>query len=377
MATLAQDLPTAASRYTAQQRREITKATMAVKRQWLRIGTDFDAGWKLIGPTVLSIMNEAQSRIVASSVEYIPTVLEETGQLRTQLAEPNAQALVGLTGAGFPTGEALSVATIRAKQSVASGSTTSMALNEAGKWLSYSAGTILSDTGRAAEGLGMHAWPSHGWVRVLSTPSCSRCVILAGKWFKRNDGFDRHPGCDCHHMPASEVISGDLTVDPGAYYESLDDAGKLKFAGSHGNLKAIESGADINQIVNAYRTTGGVYRASERLSRGAVEAQIRLYGRESKFSIEGITRRGQFGRQEIDRAGGGIVERTGRRQGYIKNQSITRARAARLMPESIYTVSKSPEDAVRLLRRYGWLNDTNFVVAPPGLRLNKFGSRAN
>ncbi|MBK6887020.1 MAG: hypothetical protein IPH03_11745 [Tetrasphaera sp.] len=41
-----------------------------------------------------------------------------------------------------------------------------------------------------------------GYIRVLSPPSCDRCSVLGGKWFKWNTGFARHPGCDCKHVPA-------------------------------------------------------------------------------------------------------------------------------------------------------------------------------
>jgi hypothetical protein len=45
---------------------------------------------------------------------------------------------------------------------------------------------------------------SIGWIRVLDPPSCGRCAILAGRFYKWSDGFLRHPNC----FPAGTVISG-------------------------------------------------------------------------------------------------------------------------------------------------------------------------
>ncbi|HXH57734.1 hypothetical protein [Iamia sp.] len=40
-----------------------------------------------------------------------------------------------------------------------------------------------------------------GWQRVTSGRCCSRCAVLAGRVFRDNEGFDRHPACRCSHEP--------------------------------------------------------------------------------------------------------------------------------------------------------------------------------
>src|SRR5690606_23965723 len=42
------------------------------------------------------------------------------------------------------------------------------------------------------------------YVRMLTPPSCSRCTVLAGRWYRKNAGFARHPGC----FPAGAMVSG-------------------------------------------------------------------------------------------------------------------------------------------------------------------------
>lgn len=102
---------------------------------------------------------------------------------------------------------------------------------------------------------------SVGYVRMLTPPSCDRCVILAGTWYRWNSGFKRHPMCDCIHLPAAEVAAGELTADPAAYFRSLSAKDQDYYFGK-ANAEAIRSGADIFAIVNAQRK-GAMFTADD------------------------------------------------------------------------------------------------------------------
>lgn len=113
--------------------------------------------------------------------------------------------------------------------------------------------TQLSDVARSASLLGSAVRPAvTGYVRMLETPSCSRCVVLAGKFYRRNTGFARHPKCDCRHVPSQENLAGDITTDPAAYFESLSKAEQDR-AFTEAGAEAIRNGADIGKVVNARR----------------------------------------------------------------------------------------------------------------------------
>jgi hypothetical protein len=329
---LTQNLPTSASSYASSQRLEQQAALAAVGRQWRRMGDDFDSSWSYISPTIVRILTEAQAQVIRDTNRYIPAVLAETDQPDQPIAAPNTALLVGLTGAGQDLAEALALAPIRAKQAVADGLSPWQAIKAAEKWLTAASGLLLSDTGRAAEGLNMYARSdSDGWVRMLTPPSCGRCVVLAGKWFRHNEGFSRHPPtCDCRHIPASESVANDLTVNPHDYFDSLDEAEQNKMAGSVANADAIRDGADMNQIINAYRKSAGMSFAQE--------SPIKINTRGNKFTTEGTSRSGLAGQQQAG------LRRNGKSQ-------------LRLMPESIARTAKSPEDRVRLLKLYGWIAD--------------------
>jgi hypothetical protein len=329
---LTQNLPPSASSYARQQRLEQQAAISAITREWSRMGNNFDLSWLRIAPTVVQILERAQSRVIDGADRYIPAVLADTNQVDDQITAPNTRQLIGFTGAGQPLDLALALTPIRAKQAVAKGASEWQALKDAGHWLTSSAGLLLSDTGRAAEGLNMYARQGGGgFVRMLTPPSCGRCVVLAGKWFRHNEGFSRHPPtCDCRHIPASEAVAADLTIDPDEYFHSLDKAGQNKMAGSIANADAIRDGADIGQIINAYRRTAGMQFAHE--------SGIKTNARGSKFTTEGTSRRGLAGMQQAG------LRRNGPAQ-------------QRLMPETIAMRAKDADDRMRLLKLYGWVRD--------------------
>jgi len=292
------------------------------------MGTEFDASYSRIEPTLLTIADVAQAKIATAAQAYIPAVLAETGQTRAvePRLEVRALSLVGVAGDGLPTDGLLYGAVTHAKEMVGTGMTAPQALASSSAWLSTAFGTLLSDTGRSSENLAMQARPVTGYVRMLNPPSCGRCVILAGKRSGSSTAFARHPGCDCRNIPASESVAGDLTVDANSYLDSLDEAGLRKALGSRANAQAYIDGADTNQLINAYRRkllTNGTYTG------GVRSAQV--YGRGVKYTTEGTTRRGFAGARMAGR------------------------KAPRLMPESIAAISTSNADQERLLRLYGWV----------------------
>lgn len=343
---LRQSLPSSAETYARDQRTEIGAAVSAIQRQWRQMGDDFDVSYARIEPNLLEIADTAQARVLAGAQEYIPAVLEETGQRRALAVAfaVNAESLVGIAGDGLPTDSLLYGSVIRAKQQVAAGASAREALASSSQWLSTAVGTLLSDTGRSSEKLATMARPVTGYVRMLNPPSCGRCVVLAGKREGSSVPFRRHPGCDCRSIPAAESLAGDLTIDSRAYFDSLDEAGQARLMGSKANAAAVrDHDADINQIVNAYRR--------KRLPDGSYTGGVRpaqVYGRDIKYTTEGTTRRG-FARARMSQAG------YMRAMGETKAGRYMQLRAPRLMPESIAQIATGKADQERLLRLYGWV----------------------
>lgn len=337
-----QAVPEVARAHDRAQRLERGAAVSAALRQWQTIDGDLDAEFLRIAPALIEISNTAQARVAERATAYVPQILDATGQgTKTAPAfEIEPSRWVGTAGDGRHTETLLYGALIDAKEAISRGASYESAKRSGGEWLSRALGTLLSDTARGAVGAGMYARPVGGYVRMLTPPSCGRCVILAGKWFRKNAGFERHPGCDCIHIPASENLGGDMTTDPIEYLSGLSDDELVKVLGSKANARTwAEFGQDnprqtLNQLVNAYRKSGGIRTAQ-------------LYGRTVKYTTEGITLRGVASAQmRRVRALSAAAKEGGR------YRQVT---APRLMPESIFQIATDKAHAERLLRDHGWL----------------------
>lgn len=164
------------------------------------------------------------------------------------------------------------------------------------------------------------AWTNY--VRVLVPPSCDRCTILAGRIYRDNESFARHPGCDCQHFPVSswaEAERAGLITDPMVAF----DRGLVRGL-SRADTQAIRDGADIQEVVNAKR--GGGRRPKGMTN--AISAEV--FGRTVKATTEGTTKRAAW-----RKAHPGLP--------------------IRLRPESLYEHAKDRDDLLRLLRLYGYL----------------------
>ena len=122
-------------------------------------------------------------------------------------------------------------------------------------------GNEVANAARAAESAGITG-TSHvtGYIRELNLPSCDRCIILAGRWYRWSAGFQRHPRCDCFHIPAVDAQQG-ADFSPHEYFDSLSAAEQDNIFGK-ANAEAIRMGADMGRVVNANQSTlpVGVYK---------------------------------------------------------------------------------------------------------------------
>lgn len=219
-------------------------------------------------------------------------------------------------------------AVVDTKKSIAAGAAPRKAALRGEATLVRDAATMTADAGREATQAGIAAQPEMvGFYRKLVAPSCDRCIVLAGRFYRWNEGFRRHDACDCVHQPAADAAD-DLATDPQAYFRSLTEAEQNRVFGT-ANAQAIRDGADISQVVNARRGT----RTAD------------LYGRRARVTTQGTTVRAAAGRR-LAEAGGATR---------VAGERYRMARTPRLSPAQICADADSRSDAVRLLRRFGYI----------------------
>jgi len=129
--------------------------------------------------------------------------------------------------------------------------------------------------------------------------------------------------CHCTHIPVDEDIEDYPATDPKAYYDSLSPGARVKAFGKAG-VEAIDAGADMNQVVNARQ---GMYVTKS----GQMATRM------------GTTKRGLYGVTQTEFTKDGATSKYGRTV------------QARLMPEEIFKIAPSREDAIRLLRHYAYI----------------------
>ena len=351
-------------------RSRLAEAVARLARQtWRGLDpSDLDRSWARLAPRLQVGLVGAQLAAARTADSYADDALAEQDIDPAATARVMPDALAGVASDGRPLDSLLYNAITVVKAGIATGLAPDRAMAAGYANLDMLVRTQVADAGRVADQLALVARPEvGGYVRKLVGASCSRCVVLAGRWYRWNAGFNRHPRCNCIGVPAAAAVD-EITTNPRQFFDGLTRAEQDKqftIAGA----AAIRDGADIGQVVNARRgalglsTAGGRITAAEaRALRGGRERgrleSTNVFGQELFVTTEGTTVRGRAGKALGARENG--VRRAGDR--------YRSARAPRLMPESIYKIAGNDRDeALRLLRRNGYLTDAPPRIARPPL----------
>lgn len=257
------------------------------------------ASWRQLLTQAVAVLGTSQATAAASAGIYVGDVLEASGVTASAAGRVSPGAFAGIASDGRPLASLLYRPAVTSLRQIEQGTTAPRALASGRFVLDMLTRTQVADAGRVAVGTAIAARPQVvGYVRMVVGKTCARCLILAGKRYRWNQGFQRHPRCDCRHCPIAEDVPGDVATDPKAYFHALSRTEQDDLLGKDG-AAAVRAGADLARVVNARR--------------GMTTADGRLY----------------------------TTEAAGRRP--------------RLMPEQIFRDAKDRDDAIRLLRLHGYL----------------------
>lgn len=275
-----------------------------------------------VGPGLLVTLAAAQVAAAESGGSYVAAAVAEQGLDEAVDGTLRPRSLSGVASDGRSLTGMLRAPVAAAKQAVAARHGDPLGVGR--NLLDMIVQTQVSDARRVGASVQMAATPAvRGYVRVVNLPACGRCLVLAGRYYKTasSAGFLRHPRCDCTAEPTNDR---GMVTDPRAGFDAMTPAEQDK-AFTVAGAQAIRDGADMSQVVNARRGM----------------STTTLNRRTFKTTTEGITSRGIYGRMAGD-----LQKRGGR---YRTSGQI------RLMPEAIYDFATDRADAVRLLRRYGYI----------------------
>lgn len=323
-----------ALRYYRRQQRITRRTADQVQELWRLLDAgDLSTSWRVsIGPRMVAAVSAAQLDAATDADQYVDAAVAAQGASSDRAGRTRAQAFAGVAADGRPLEDLLYLPIISSKQRIAGGMSVEDALMSGLRQALMYSTSEVAEAGRGAVGSSMVGQRTiQGYVRVVNPPACSRCIILAGKEFGWNTGFQRHPHCDCVHLPTTLIAKHQYRegfLNPQAYFSGLSRAEQDRVFTAAG-ARAIREGADIGQVVNARR---GMYTTT-------------TYGRTVRATREGTTRRGNFYRLERNRAV--AAGRT--------SPGAFRLRTPRLAPEEIFRLAESRDEAIAMLRRFGYL----------------------
>lgn len=310
-------IPEAATRHYSRMQRLQSRAALQARQAWRAV----DAGalsesWEaILRDSALAVdISAIQEDAATAGAAYGAWSLAAQGTYEPPSAFVNAAGFAGFAADGRSLSGLLYSPVPHTKRLIGGGMEPSQAKRRGGAFLEMVAKTTVADTGRASAGVDIATRTGVGYTRMLNPPSCDRCSILAGRFYRWNAGFLRHPGCDCVHVPskgADAARSEGLIHDPYEYFQGLPEAEQDRIYGA-ANAQAIRDGGDIFQVVNSRRgmKPGGL------------------------MTTEGTSRRGAFG----------------------QSAEAVRTRGRRLTPEAIYQLNGSDRAAaLRDLERYGYI----------------------
>lgn len=290
---------------------EVPASTRAAYRDILRLKAEtlvmFRRMWEHVSPGWIAV---SWTDVVSS---YLPRILAAQRQAAVLGASYGADTLADLGGYVAPRGFVavdsfvgvapdgrdldglLYTPAVQSLTAIRDGATTWEAMSEGRRSLDRIGAVLISDTARLAASVDIAARPGVGYVRMLNPPSCDRCAILAGRVYRWNDGFLRHPHCDCVHVPATaRQLAGakaeGLVQDPYEYFQSLSELEQDRIFG-RGNAQALRDGANISQVVNSKRGRRGMFTSEGTTKRGY--AGQRLKPGQRRLTPDGIYRQAQ------------------------------------------------------------------------------------
>lgn len=317
----------AVAHYKAMQRMQALVVVAAVGL-WREVSlSDLSGSWAAQVPLLVPVLSGVQEKAAAAGASYGAQTLADQGLYEPPQHFVNPEAFAGIASDGRTLEGLLYAAVPHVKTLIAGGLAPAQALGQGGKFLTTITRTQVADAGRAAAGVDTATRRGVGYVRMLNPPSCSRCSILAGRFYRWNNGFRRHPKCDCVHVQTNALAAAEtegLVHDPYEYFKSLSPEAQDK-AYTKAGAQAIRDGGDIFQVVNSRR---GMTYAGE--SKDGTRRGQRVKG---SFTSEGTTKRG-----------------------YFRTSSGELTKGKRLTPEAIYKLNGgNREAALADLEKYGYI----------------------
>lgn len=321
-------VPVAAVDHYKQMLRLQALAVLAGRRAWKRVDpNNLSGSWLAALDALVPVVAAVQVSAATAGAAYGAETLAQQGLYEAPQHFVAAAAFAGYASDGRSLAGLLYSPVPSVKNLISGGMSPASAISQGRNSLDRIMTTQVADAGRVAAGVDTATRKNVGYVRMLNPPSCAQCSILAGRFYRWNNGFRRHPKCDCVHVQTTARAAAEtegLLHDPYDYFKSLSPADQEKFYTKAG-AAAINDGADIFQVVNSRRGMSYAGESSDGSRRGQSV--------KGAFTTEGTTKRGNF-----------------------RSMTGDLTKGKRLTPDAIYKLNGDNRAAVLAdLEKYGYI----------------------
>lgn len=308
--------------HQTRQQRLALLVTDEARSAWSRLtpGDVIGSWFRTVGPAVVGLVAEGQREAARGSQEYVAAAVNLQGDSPAPAGTVPPDAYSGYASGGQTLDFLLEHPAFQVQAFVSGGMAVADALGVGLHNLERMVATQIQDTARISTGVAMvNDRRVAGYIRVVSGSACSRCVILAGRWYAYSSGFLRHPHCSCTNAPVKDHVE---PQSPKALFDAMSPTQLRKAGWTEADIKAVSEGADIYQVTNAHLSL----------------RSMNIAGQQLQTTLAGSTRRGL----------------AGQRLGAAKGKA-----AVRLTPESIYAEAQrlgwSRDETLTQLKRHGYI----------------------
>lgn len=199
-------LESAVAQYKASQRLQ-AQAALKARRAWAQVQVGLiSQSWEVVlrNSGLIAAVGAAQLANATAGASYSADSLAQQGLYEAPEAFVNPAGFAGVAADGRSLDGLLYSTAPYVKNLIKSGHAPDVAMRAGSKHIEMLTKTTVADAGRGAASVDIASRRGVGYVRMLNPPSCSRCSVLAGKFYRWNAGFQRHPSC----FPAGVTVSG-------------------------------------------------------------------------------------------------------------------------------------------------------------------------
>lgn len=229
-------------------------AVRAARHAWSRVDkNDIRGSWARVKQPLVNVLSDIQEQAVDAGLDANVDVMAEIGQYSAPEALVDSHAFSKFSSGGVLLDEWVDRPAIRALEFIKEGIGVDEALDRVGSLFSSSVATNLADVIRQAQQADIATRKHMGFIRCCNADACKWCIVLSGKIYRYNTGFERHMNCHCYHLPVNLDDVGsvmDIAPSPIELFNRMSESEQNKTFGIVG-AKSIRAGADIGQIVNS------------------------------------------------------------------------------------------------------------------------------